>query len=263
MGTLLTAHIHHFHVGQMKNGLKCECTLSDARLTAQERDTTRNQSSTQHTVQLTIVHINARLIMSRNIAQTYRPCSPIAVIATKHRGSTSMPHAHASVAGSLGARIIGYTNLLERIPLSTTRALAYPFRRLLTTVAANISYLVFCHILMSIKIKDKGTLFFHFRQIFATLSHQKDTFCKADITLPASLIKKILKRTPKFATFSYFSYLCLQFQQSRLQMSKTPKRQHPRQLAQSLKHKSCSSLSWRTINRQNERDRLQQRTFYS
>jgi hypothetical protein len=101
-----------------------------------------------------------------------------------------MPHAHASVAGSLGARIIGYTNLLERIPLSTTRALAYPFRRLLTTVAANISYLVFCHILMSIKIKDKGTLFFHFRQIFATLSHQKDTFCKADITLPASLIKK-------------------------------------------------------------------------
>jgi hypothetical protein len=51
-----------------------------------------------------------------------------------------------SSSSGTGAGIGGNANFLKCIPLTTTWALAYPLGRLLSTVAAHISYLVFCHI---------------------------------------------------------------------------------------------------------------------
>ena len=152
MRTLLTTHIEYFLLWDIENSLESKRTLSDTRLTTEQGDTSLHHTTTEHTIQLRIVHINARLIMRRDVTKFRRSRRTIGTHAAKHGSGTTMSHRHTRIASRLRARISSDTNLLESIPLSTARTLAYPFRRLLPTIAANVCYLIFCH---TAKVRQK------------------------------------------------------------------------------------------------------------
>ena len=136
MGALLAADIQDAPLRHVEDGLQGERALANAGLATQQHDAARHQSATQHTVQLVVVHVDARLVVNGYVAQLHG----LGLAATSAR----------RVVITLGAgygRRCGrcYAYLLECVPLSAARTFAYPFCRFLSAVAANICCSVFCH----------------------------------------------------------------------------------------------------------------------
>ena len=63
MGTLLTADIQYFVLGQTEHGLQGEGRFADTRLTAQENDAAWHQTASEHTVQLVVVHVDTGIVV--------------------------------------------------------------------------------------------------------------------------------------------------------------------------------------------------------
>ena len=119
-----------------ENGLQGQRTLADTWFSAQQDDAAWYQSASQNTVQFSVMHINARFVLPRDITQSH------GAVFTACR---CLPDMRGSRAGSLLSAVVCNPDFLERVPLSAGRAFSYPFCRFLSAVLADIGYLVFCH----------------------------------------------------------------------------------------------------------------------
>ena len=63
VGTLLTADIQDFLLCQTEHGLQGEGGFSDTGLTAQENDAAWHQTTSEHTVQLVVVHVDTGIVV--------------------------------------------------------------------------------------------------------------------------------------------------------------------------------------------------------
>ena len=66
-GALLPTHIEHLHPSQTQHRLQNQRRFANAWLATQQRHATRHQSTTQHTIQLTVLHIDAGFIGRLNL----------------------------------------------------------------------------------------------------------------------------------------------------------------------------------------------------
>ena len=71
VGAFLTAHVEYLPFSHAEHGLQGQRTLADAWFAAQQDDAAGHQSATQHPVQFSVVHIDARFVLARNIAQSH------------------------------------------------------------------------------------------------------------------------------------------------------------------------------------------------
>jgi hypothetical protein len=67
VGTLLTADIQYFLFGQTEHSLQGEGGFADTRLTAQENDAAWHQTTSEHTVQLVVVHVDTGIVVVGNL----------------------------------------------------------------------------------------------------------------------------------------------------------------------------------------------------
>ena len=121
-------NIQYLLFGQPQNGLQHKGGLSDSRFSAQQDQRSGNQTAAQHTVQLLIVHIDARFVATRYFAEDDR----LALDRFQPR--------HRTGAGCRLAHHFFYI----RVPLTARRAFANPFGRVLSAVATYI-YSLFFH----------------------------------------------------------------------------------------------------------------------
>ena len=138
MGTFLTADVKHLLVCQVEHGLQRKCGLTDARLTTQQHDAARDEATTQHAVELGILHVDTRIIVRRDILQSQHLGSIAAFI---RYATTSIPVPHPFGRTGSGRHL----DLLERVPLTAGRTFANPFGRLLPAVLADIHHFILRH----------------------------------------------------------------------------------------------------------------------
>ena len=69
VGALLAADVENLLLRQAEHGLQRQRTLADAWFTAQQHDAARHEPATQHTVQLFVVHVDARVVVVRYVAE--------------------------------------------------------------------------------------------------------------------------------------------------------------------------------------------------
>ena len=135
VGALLTADIENLLFRQAEHRLQGQCTLANARFATQQHDAARHQTTTEHAVQLFVVHVDARVIMVGDVLQLQHLVLPQGV-----------PSRCGSRGSGLLLAVASHTDLLKRVPLSAGRTFPDPLRRLLAAVGANVCNLVFCHI---------------------------------------------------------------------------------------------------------------------
>ena len=133
-GALLAADVENPAVGECQHRLQRQRALADARLATEQHKAPLDQSASQHTVELLVVHVDAALFVGGYVLQ------PSCL-----RGPSCLPHCTGSGTCCHLPRLVGDAYLLEGVPLSAGWTLANPLGRLLSAVVANVSYLVFCH----------------------------------------------------------------------------------------------------------------------
>lgn len=94
-----------------------------------------HETATQYAVQFLVVHINARVVMGRDVTKAKHLV--LSQLSARRCRSRCSSHLFASVC---------HFDLLERVPLSARRTFSDPFCRFLSAVLADIHCLVFCHI---------------------------------------------------------------------------------------------------------------------
>ena len=126
----LSRNIEHLLSGKPEYGLKHQSRLTDARLSADQRQRTLYQSSSQHTVEFVVAHIHALLFSRDNLIQPLR-LGAYRLNAVGHVfGNRSFLSDHF---------------FHKRVPLSARRAFPCPFGRFLSAVRAYIYCLFLCH----------------------------------------------------------------------------------------------------------------------
>ena len=70
MRALLAAHVEHV-LRQPQKGLEGEGALANARFAAHEYDAARDEAAAQHAVELAVDHVDAGLIVSRDVTQAH------------------------------------------------------------------------------------------------------------------------------------------------------------------------------------------------
>ena len=70
MRALLAAHVEHV-LRQTQKGLEGEGALANARFAAHEHDAARDETAAQHAVELAVDHVDAGLIVSRDVTQAH------------------------------------------------------------------------------------------------------------------------------------------------------------------------------------------------
>ena len=133
MRALLAAHVEHV-LRQTQKGLEGEGALANARFAAHEHDAARDEAAAQHAVELAVDHVDAGLVVSRDVTQAH----PVAARGVGPEFAGRAPGRLLSCVGS-------HTDLLEGVPLSAAGTFSQPFRALLSTMGADVGYLVFCH----------------------------------------------------------------------------------------------------------------------
>ena len=70
VGALLTADVEDAFFRQAEHRLQREGGLADARLTAEEHDRARYETTTEHAVQFLVVQVDARIVVIGDFAQS-------------------------------------------------------------------------------------------------------------------------------------------------------------------------------------------------
>ena len=135
MGALLAADIEDTKTAQVQHRLQQQRRLANARLTAQEDDAARHKTAAEDAIQFAVTHRDTVLVVVSYLTQPDRT-------AGAQRTACNRSHLLSSTTGrGCGSHL----DLLERIPLSAGGAFAYPFRRFLPAVRADVCYLILSH----------------------------------------------------------------------------------------------------------------------